>query len=337
MSDDEIERIVAACRLLPDPQGDYLEDDFLVNLVATVIDFQTHTTAVVRAIDHFREEVLPGLYDLDDLIELMARFPITQDGNTELARHLWGYRMWTRAQMLRDLVAYFSSIGVTDQEELRAWAETTTFEDFEGKVRGLGRAVYQWLVMRVGVETVKPDVHVLRFVETAVGRPLGDVDAVHAVTEAARRLGRSVLQVDWAIWEAGRNGLAEATRPAPARTTEHLPRQTTGHQLEEGAQHDAATIATQDGEVVSFVSDESGYLTWIAAHPRGFVVNSERRPKPNYLVLHRATCRTISGRPARGRTFTDPFRKTCAADLGSIVAWAEAVGSVTPCRLCAPS
>lgn len=30
-----------ACRRLPEPEGDYLVDDYLTNLMATVLDFQT--------------------------------------------------------------------------------------------------------------------------------------------------------------------------------------------------------------------------------------------------------------------------------------------------------
>ena len=59
IGEDDIERLVAACARLPEPSGDYVIDDFLTNLVATVVDFQTHTTAVERAIAHFEEQVRP--------------------------------------------------------------------------------------------------------------------------------------------------------------------------------------------------------------------------------------------------------------------------------------
>jgi hypothetical protein len=49
-----------ACRALPEPVGDYPVDDYLTNLVATVVDFQTHTTAVERALEHFSSLVRPG-------------------------------------------------------------------------------------------------------------------------------------------------------------------------------------------------------------------------------------------------------------------------------------
>lgn len=59
--------------------------------------------------------------------------------------------MLTRAHQLRDLAAYFREVGVVDQDSLRRWAEQSQFRlDFEGKVKGLGIAVYHWLVMRQG-------------------------------------------------------------------------------------------------------------------------------------------------------------------------------------------
>jgi hypothetical protein len=38
----------------------------------------------------------------------------------------------------------------------------------DGTSRGLGIAVYHWLIMRQGVDTVKPDVHVRRFAEGVI-------------------------------------------------------------------------------------------------------------------------------------------------------------------------
>jgi hypothetical protein len=96
---------------------------------------------------------------------------------------------------------------VTDQPSLRLWANQSDFKgDFEGSVRGLGAAVYQWLVMRQGVDTIKPDVHVHRFTEAAVGRTLSDADTIAVVTGAAKVLGVKAFELDWRIWEAVREG-----------------------------------------------------------------------------------------------------------------------------------
>ncbi len=53
-----------------------------------------------------------------------------------------------------------------------------------------------------------------------------------------------------------------------------------------------------------FKDDDRGFLRWIAEHPDGFVVNTYRNPSPQYLRLHRASCRSISGKPANGTSWT---------------------------------
>ena len=104
-------------------------------------------------------------------------------------------------------MVFFRRAGVVDQHSLKAWAERSDFKrDFDGKVKGLGIAVYHWLVMRQGVDTVKPDVHVRRLAEGAVGRSLSDHDVIEVVTKAAHQLGKKAYELDWAIWEAARGG-----------------------------------------------------------------------------------------------------------------------------------
>lgn len=205
--DEDVDRVAQAARELPSAAGDYLETDFVMNLQETVLDYMLQTEVVVRALEHYHRHRWHELRTMEDLEELFRRFPETKDGNLALARYLWGYNLWTRAQQLRDLVRYFRSIGVTDQERLRRWAARSDFKrDFEGRVRGLGPAVYQWLVMRQGVDTVKPDVHVRRFAEAAIGRSLSDDDLIELVTKAAHRLGVRAFELDWRIWEASRGG-----------------------------------------------------------------------------------------------------------------------------------
>jgi hypothetical protein len=70
-----------------------------------------------------------------------------------------------------------------------------------------------------------------------------------------------------------------------------------------------------------FQDDDAGYLAWLEAHPAGFALNMARSPRPNYLILHRATCRTISGRPTRDGPWTGPYIKVCSDDQLQIAAW----------------
>jgi hypothetical protein len=85
--------------------------------------------------------------------------------------------------------------------------------------------------------------------------------------------------------------------------------------------------------VLVFRDDEAGYLAWIARHRQGFVLNANRSPTPRYLILHRASCWTITGRPSRGAVWTSAYLKVCADDEAAIERWAqETVG--TPPRRC---
>ena len=65
---------------------------------------------------------------------------------------LWGYNLWTRAYQLHDLAAYFRSVGVINQAVSRPWAQQAEFNsDFEGRVCGLGTAVFQLAGDAIGV------------------------------------------------------------------------------------------------------------------------------------------------------------------------------------------
>jgi len=214
ISEADIDAVATAGRELPPVEGPSFEDDFVLSLLETVLDYQLRTSVVAAALGHFRARRWDEIRTLDDLDAALARFPPDQDGNTALAVYLWGYRLWTRAQQLRDLAVYFRSIGVVDGERLRAWAHASEFRrDFAGRVKGLGPAVYQALLMRQGVDTIKPDVHVRRFAEAAVGRRLGDEDLIDLVTRAAARLGLRARELDWRIWEAAQGGAVPSPGP----------------------------------------------------------------------------------------------------------------------------
>jgi hypothetical protein len=207
ITNEDIHKLSAMASTLPAAAGNYIETDFILNLQETVLDYQMSTKAVVRALEHFNANRWSEVRTLDDLLELIVQFPDDKEGNLALAQHLWGYNMWTRAHQLRELARFFVEVGVKNQEDLRHWAANSDFKrDFEGRVKGLGIAVYHWLVMRQGVETVKPDVHVRRFAEAAVGRPLSDIDVVEVVVGAAKGLGLKAYELDWRIWEHSRGG-----------------------------------------------------------------------------------------------------------------------------------
>jgi hypothetical protein len=91
-------------------------------------------------------------------------------------------------------------------------------------------------------------------------------------------------------------------------------------------------------DVDVFRDDDEGYLDWLRRHPDGLVLNCDRSPRSAYLVLHRATCRTIEGTPARGTAWTGPYIKACTVSGDALAEWAVQAtgGALQPCKLCRP-
>jgi hypothetical protein len=91
--------------------------------------------------------------------------------------------------------------------------------------------------------------------------------------------------------------------------------------------------------VVVFADDDAGYEAWLRATPAGFVLNALRSPSSG-TMLHRATCRTVSGVPARGVTWTSgSYVKACATDPAALARWLAVNGGKPPrdCGLCMAS
>ena len=205
LPESDYELLLERCKTLPAPSGEYAVQDFISILILTVLDYQLHNTIVDRAHEHFRRLHAQQLPTIESLAAYLSSFPDTKDGNTDAAVSLWNYKHWTRLGQLRKLVEFFRDLGVSDKDGLRIWAEKADFQrDFRGRVKGLGPAVFQWLVMRSGVETVKPDVHILNFLASAVGYRPSFGAAISSLERVAHSLGRTPRQLDLAIWEAQR-------------------------------------------------------------------------------------------------------------------------------------
>ncbi len=63
--------------------------------------------------------------------------------------------------------------------------------------------------------------------------------------------------------------------------------------------------------VESFIANDTGYLSVVGGPSRRVRVNAARNPTPAYLVLHRTSCRSISGTLARGLRWTGDYVKIC--------------------------
>jgi hypothetical protein len=94
-------------------------------------------------------------------------------------------------------------------------------------------------------------------------------------------------------------------------------------------------VLTNHPDTISvFKDDDMGFFDWLDHHPDGHFINSERHPKPGYLVLHRPACPHIDRDP--GRRWTRDYIKICAESRSDLEEWAVGTvgGDVTLCSGC---
>lgn len=90
---------------------------------------------------------------------------------------------------------------------------------------------------------------------------------------------------------------------------------------------------------MEFIDDDQGFLGWKETHVDGFVLNTSRRPRADYLMLHRATCPHLR-RPDPDVHWTKSFIKICSTQVDDLVRWANqhlpGQPQLRPCKWCKP-
>lgn len=113
----------------------------------------------------------------------------------------------TKAQSLLGVTIWLDRIqhdfsGKTETHRLQAWAVAAKPQDYlTVRVKYFAIAGFQYLRMRFGADTAKPDVHILRYIATVIGRPLSEIEAVTMLEGASKLAGVSARRVDGLIWE----------------------------------------------------------------------------------------------------------------------------------------
>ena len=210
LSPEDFSALANAVADLPFVKPNRAPADYMADCMETVINFHIRGEVVLSSLGHFRDQVQQQhqICTHDVLKTVLARFPDDEEGNKAASQFLWGNFMWTRIALLRKLMAFFESVGVTDQASLHAWAARSTFErDFKDRVKGLGIAVFHWLQIRCHVDSVKPDVHVLNFGKRVIGRRVSEKVLVDAISQIAPLVGQSMATVDVSVWFWGRLGM----------------------------------------------------------------------------------------------------------------------------------
>jgi HB1, ASXL, restriction endonuclease HTH domain len=93
-------------------------------------------------------------------------------------------------------------------------------------------------------------------------------------------------------------------------------------------------VSSRPPGIELFRDDDDGFLGWLQDNPDGYFLNSERNPKPTYLVLHRPGCPHFTGNSALH--WTKDYIKFSSRGRGELEVWAANAigGEPTLCRSC---
>src|SRR5690349_8345330 len=87
--------------------------------------------------------------------------------------------------------------------------------------------------------------------------------------------------------------LAAARRRSPSRTAapgQNFPQGQGPGRMTRNDRRECTSVQ----EAIFYRDQEAAYRAWLAKHPDGWVLNTNRRPNNRYLILHRTSCHTIS-------------------------------------------
>jgi hypothetical protein len=102
--------------------------------------------------------------------------------------------------------------------------------------------------------------------------------------------------------------------------------------------------STEPSKHSPFDDSDELYRRWLHQHPSGFVLNTRRTPSASYIVLHRATCSSISSYQGKARLggFTErSYIKICADTVEGLRQWVRtqfgaAIAFSAICSRCNP-
>jgi hypothetical protein len=260
---EEFQKLLIATADLPFIRETRAKTDYMLDVMETALNLHIQEPVVVNALNYFQKHHnQPPVHSYQpqcihthaDLQRALSGFPDSTEGNKNASQYLWGNYHWTRIALLRQFLDFLTSINVTDQPSLHAWARKADFErDFKGKVKGLGIAVFHWLLLRCGVPTLKPDIWVINFAKRVVGgRKISEQKLVQAFHEIAPLIGESLETIDLTIWYYERLAMATMDVPQLRIVWWHMIHQQLSQRLLASSCHAAWQVELDDKEKLRY-------------------------------------------------------------------------------------
>ena len=167
---------------------------------ATLSINRQYNKFVLPRIEHF-EQAFPNINTLKKLNKLIEKKGV--NGFEEV----WNYKHPKRVEILQSLVNFFlvykteSSIK-DDLESMKHWAQTVDINS--GKIlpiEGIGFATSQYIRKMLGVDSVKPDIHIKRSIFEGIGEKMSDKKTVLFIENVAKTMNITATALDYAIWK----------------------------------------------------------------------------------------------------------------------------------------
>ena len=121
------------------------------------------------------------------------------------------YKSKRKARILPEVVKFACQIiqktpDVPEEETLKKWATQAKPQDHRMlNIKGFALASFQYLRILFGADTIKPDVHIKRFIFCILSREVSDIEALFLLKAASKHAGLSARAVDLFIWNIGAN------------------------------------------------------------------------------------------------------------------------------------
>ena len=152
----------------------------------------------------------PDTQRVVELANLMASYPTPY---TFMKQEL-NFNSEQKARILQAVVKFVCQIvqntpNVPEEEALKQWATQAKPQDYQTlNIKGFGLAGFQYLRILFGADTIKPTVHIKRFISDILNRKVSDVESLFLLEAASERASLSVRAVDLFIWDRGARGTA---------------------------------------------------------------------------------------------------------------------------------
>lgn len=195
--------IDANCQVTDLVEEDYYQNPNLIIMDAILSKMRNYDVIKKQSLDFFEK----NYSDINTLTELVSK--IDEVGFTEFMEYV-NCDGLDRIEQIYNLASAFLNYKTThnfssDLEAMRHWAKHAEFGDFINQINGIDPTTFQYLQLLLGVDTVKPDVHIMSFLREQTGTNYNEYQSIIAIKELANYRKSSVASLDYAILNHMRN------------------------------------------------------------------------------------------------------------------------------------